>query len=148
MDSPRFFHSCAPVIHNSTRPQVKCNNFKNGCFTKQKADQKQAVYFLLQIGINIHSRSRRHLLHISNIAYQRCHHRKMLAEISAMVVRNFLSQKFKFSVSGKKNICLFGVATKTSVSCDKTVTYFISTLVLLYCLDFQLQIKSTYYQIL
>ena len=34
---------------------------------------------------------------------------------------NFLSPKFKFSVSGKKNVRLFGVMTKTSVLSDKNV---------------------------
>jgi hypothetical protein len=34
---------------------------------------------------------------------------------------NFQSQKFKFSVSGKKNVRLLGVMTKTSVSSDKNV---------------------------
>jgi hypothetical protein len=31
------------------------------------------------------------------------------------------SPEFKFSVSGKKNVCLFGVITKTSVLSDKNV---------------------------
>ena len=34
---------------------------------------------------------------------------------------NFQSPKFKFSVSGKKNVRLFGVMTKTSVPSDKNV---------------------------
>jgi hypothetical protein len=34
---------------------------------------------------------------------------------------NFQSPKFKFSVSGKKNVRLFGVMTKTSVSSDKNL---------------------------
>ena len=34
---------------------------------------------------------------------------------------NFQSQKFKFSVSEKKNVRLLGVMTKTSVSSDKNV---------------------------
>ena len=34
---------------------------------------------------------------------------------------NFQSPKFKFSVSGKKNVCQFGVMTKTSVSSEKNV---------------------------
>ena len=34
---------------------------------------------------------------------------------------NFQSPKFKFSVSGKKNVRLFGVMTKTSVLSDKNV---------------------------
>ena len=31
------------------------------------------------------------------------------------------SPEFKFSVSGKKNVCLFGVMTKTSVLSDKNI---------------------------
>ena len=34
---------------------------------------------------------------------------------------NFQSPKFKFSVSGKKNVRLFEVMTKTSVSSDKNI---------------------------
>ena len=34
---------------------------------------------------------------------------------------NFQSPKFKFSFSGKKNVCLFEVLTKTSLSSDKNV---------------------------
>ena len=34
---------------------------------------------------------------------------------------NFQSPKFKFSVSGKKNVRLFDVITKTSASSDKNV---------------------------
>ena len=34
---------------------------------------------------------------------------------------NFQSPKFKFSVSGKKNVCLFGGMTKTSVLSEKNV---------------------------
>ena len=36
-------------------------------------------------------------------------------------LNNFQSPKFKFLVSGKKNVRLFGVMTKTSVSSDKNV---------------------------
>ena len=37
---------------------------------------------------------------------------------------NFQSPKFKFSVSGKKNVCLFDVMTKTLVPSEKNVPLF------------------------
>ena len=39
-----FFHSCAPLIHNFTIPQVKCTNFKNGCFAGKQIRSRQYIF--------------------------------------------------------------------------------------------------------
>ena len=51
--------------------------------------------------------------HYEALSFQTLRHPQFLS--------NLQSPKFKFSVSGKKNVCQFGVITKTSVLSDEDV---------------------------